>query len=215
MLTLRKDSPFVRLAFMTSDRYRKTGPPDSITLCSIFWRAVLPVLLLCGVIAFCVGAGLDIYQNIDRNRPLISISAPEDAGGWIAFSLCVTAFIVFVLALYIAKNPESWLGTIFWAIKHRVCPVVQLHGEDRLVEWSPELRDVARVMRNLGLPAVQQIDDAGPKAVASDINSGSIAYESFRLHEALKKTFGEHQQWSVLASYHPETDTALIAVTKR
>lgn len=208
MLTLNKRNPIVRFAYSMTDRHEKTGPPDSVTLCGLFWRLVprVAVTAFLATIAFFAG---DMVWAITRKayeHGLRAVIRP-DAGEMLAISISAIAASLGLIgvAIWLVDHPESWLSTMIWALKNRVCPVIYLKGDDQAVDAPADVSDLIVALRNAGFPVT--INGSGG-VVANIKNAWAISSEADRMLEVVQKT--GRRDWSAELFYDAASEYASL-----
>lgn len=205
MLALSKDSYPVRYAYFWSDKYRHTGPPDTSSLCAFFWRCVISTVLWAVPVAFASFATHVLFKAGEQAffgspAPVRPWHPPTVTDSWWGLSVCLCVIVAFtgiILAEWMDTYPEGWFATVFWGIKRRVCPIVELRGAPQ-----PEDEVITR-LRNVGLIATK--DASG----GIDVASSTPAWPEFwRAQETLGP------DWEVSGCYEDGKATLTIARRK-
>lgn len=110
-MKLSRDSRLVRYAYLTSE----WGPPNRTNLCRLFWRTVFQTLLLLLPISLVVGYVVLWFTN--RTDAIVLTLLAVLVGGSVAVGEVVNRRY---------PNPPSVIKEALWAVKHRVCPLIEI-----------------------------------------------------------------------------------------
>lgn len=166
MLSLKKTSPVVRYAFWWSDKYAKTGPPDAVSLCELFWRCVPPTATFAGATAFVIAMVYAAREAIYHPPPARPVSPVpwEVRLCWLLLALFFGGWMGALLVRgWIEKYPDGWLATVVYAIKGRICPRIALAGVTPFQVAEQERLRLRHEREMLVLTALQSLaatDDA-------------------------------------------------------
>jgi hypothetical protein len=116
-MRLSRNNWLIRYAFfLTPKRYL----PGSVSLCVLFWRCVFATVFV--ALALSLVATL-VHQAYLFPWAFVSVVAS-------AAAILLTIFLL-AKASDQVKNRESLLGTAYWGIKNRFCPIIYIGDSEQ------------------------------------------------------------------------------------